>query len=94
MGASRTQLLGEVQYETQSYEKFPLLCPRCSAPMTLVAFITDPDVITRILDHLGEPSCPPEPAPARSPPQVEFEWEVELVDGTENLDNLDQTCWP
>lgn len=74
------------------YEKFPLLCPRCSAPMTLVAFITDADVITRILDHLGEPTCPPEPTPARSPPQVEFEWVVDAGDG--DVDDLDQTCWP
>jgi len=31
------------------YECLPLLCPRCSQPMRIVAFIHDPPVIERIL---------------------------------------------
>jgi len=35
--------------------------------MTVIAFLTDPPVLKRILDHLGLPSTPPAVAPARSP---------------------------
>jgi hypothetical protein len=28
-------------------------CPRCGDRLRVLAFITDPDVIARILDHLG-----------------------------------------
>ena len=31
----------------------PLQCPRCGEPMRIVAFITEPHVIDRILNHLG-----------------------------------------
>ncbi len=47
------------------YESFPLLCPRCSSAMKVVAFIRRPEVIARILRHLGEPTQPPPVAPAR-----------------------------
>jgi hypothetical protein len=33
------------------YEVDPLACPRCAAPLRIVAIITDPAVITRILVH-------------------------------------------
>jgi len=33
------------------FEVAPLACPRCAAPMRIVAVITDPAVITRILVH-------------------------------------------
>ena len=33
------------------YEVDPLACPRCAAPMRIVAVITDPAVIIRILVH-------------------------------------------
>ena len=47
------------------FEVLPLLCPRCSSAMKVVAFITQPEVIARILRHLGEPIEPPPVAPAR-----------------------------
>jgi len=34
--------------------------------MVVLAFLTDPRVLTRILDHLKLPSSPPPLAPARS----------------------------
>jgi hypothetical protein len=48
-----------------------LACPRCSTParslpMVVLAFLTDPDVLGRILQHLGLPSVAPALAPARS----------------------------
>jgi hypothetical protein len=47
-----------------------LSCPKCSThlravPMVVLAFLTDPDVVTRILHHLGLPAAPPAIAPAR-----------------------------
>lgn len=41
----------------------PLNCPSCGARMRIVAFITEPVVIARILDHLDLRS------PARAPPE-------------------------
>jgi hypothetical protein len=34
------------------YEVDPLVCPRCGAEMRVIGFITEPKVITRILDHI------------------------------------------
>ena len=44
-----------------------LTCPKCAASMVIIAFITDPSALTRILDHLKLPSTPPTLATARSP---------------------------
>jgi len=44
-----------------------LTCPRCNVPMVVLAFLTDPPVVRRILDHLHLPSVPPLVAPARCP---------------------------
>ena len=49
-------------------ERFPLECPNCGGDIRLVAFITDPGPIRRILTHVGEPLEPPPLAPARGPP--------------------------
>jgi hypothetical protein len=49
-------------------EDFPLACPACGGDIRLVAFITDPAPIRKILVHLGEPLEPPPLAPARGPP--------------------------
>jgi len=46
-----------------------LECPRCQSQMALLALITAPTVVTKILDHLRFPSCPPTLAPARSTPE-------------------------
>jgi hypothetical protein len=47
---------------TQAYEADPLTCPRCTGPMRIIAFIEQPEVIEKILTHLGL-----WPAPAHSP---------------------------
>ena len=49
-------------------EKFPLECPRCGGDIRLIAFITEPGPIRKILTHLGEPLEPPPVSPARGPP--------------------------
>ena len=56
------------------YEALPLLCPRCGSPMKIIAFITDPASLSRILKHLGVPTKPPTLHPARAPPQKDFEF--------------------
>jgi len=43
-----------------------LTCPKCAASMVIIAFLRDPSVLTRILDHLKLPSSSPPLAPARS----------------------------
>jgi len=35
------------------YEADPLTCPRCGGQMKIISFITDPQVIRHILEHLG-----------------------------------------
>ena len=49
-------------------EEFPLACPRCGGDIRLIAFITDPGPIRKLLAHLGEPFEPPPVSPARGPP--------------------------
>jgi hypothetical protein len=46
-----------------------LECPRCQSQMLLLALITAPRVVTKILDHLRIPSTPPPLAQARPPPE-------------------------
>jgi hypothetical protein len=47
------------------YEIDPLVCPECGGEMRVVAFITDPPVIKKILDHLARP-----PRATRAPPEL------------------------
>ena len=72
------------------YECLPLLCPRCGEPMRIIAFVLDPPVIERILDHIGEPSKPPQILPARSPPQAEMDFDQ--VAGSDEWPEMDQTA--
>jgi hypothetical protein len=58
-------------------EEFPVACPGCGGDIRLIAFITDPGPIRKILAHLGEPLEPPPVSPARGPPT---DW-GELVQG-------------
>ncbi len=54
------------------YEVLPLLCPACGGTMTILAFLTDPPVVSAILLHLELPHRPPPISPARGPPQGDF----------------------
>jgi hypothetical protein len=49
-------------------EEFPLECPRCGGEFRLIAFITEPGPVRKILTHLGEPLEPPPVSPGRGPP--------------------------
>jgi Putative transposase len=45
-----------------------LECPTCKGRMKLLALVTDPKSIRRLLRHLGEPTEAPPREPARGPP--------------------------
>jgi hypothetical protein len=49
------------------FEVDPLACPRCGEQMRIVAFVTEPRIIDRILDHLRR-TAPTRPRP-RAPPR-------------------------
>jgi hypothetical protein len=49
-----------------------LTCPHCGGPSRLIAQLTDPVVVRKILAHLGLPTEPPRPAPARSRELFDF----------------------
>ncbi len=63
---------------------FPLACPACGGDIRLIAFITDPALIRKILEALGASLEPPPLAPARGPPTS---W-TELVQGHDDLDAI------
>ncbi len=53
------------------YEVDPLECPKCGAGMRVIAFISDPPVVRKILEHLGLWLANARPVPrAHSPPPV------------------------
>jgi len=47
-------------------------CPSCPGRMRVVAYLDDPTVTSKILEHLGLPSQPPPIAPARERPQLDL----------------------
>jgi hypothetical protein len=47
------------------------LCPRCGGRLKIIAAIVDPQVIEKILTHLGLPARAPPRAPARHLPLFE-----------------------
>jgi hypothetical protein len=77
-GARRAELLPELgtpaavlawaKLMARVGEGFPLECPNVGGDIRLIAFITEPGPIRRILTHLGEPLEPPPVSPARGPP--------------------------
>jgi hypothetical protein len=69
---------------TRIYEVLPLLCPACGGSMKILAFLTDPPVVSAILVHLDLPNKPPPLAPARGPPQRDF-----MLDQTSSFDPAD-----
>jgi hypothetical protein len=68
-------------------EEFPLECPACGGDIRLIAFITEPGPIRKILTHLGEPLEPPPIAAARGPPT---DWD-ELVQAQDDCDIFQAT---
>jgi len=59
------------------YETDPLCCPKCSGQMRILSFIEDPDVIKKILKHLGLWDIKARPPPKRAnapPPDIHTEY--------------------
>ena len=57
-----------------------LRCTACGGPRQVIAFLSEPSVVTRILRHLNLPAVPPPLAPARAPPQAQLsDWADELA---------------
>ncbi len=52
------------------FEVDVLACPECGGRLRIIAFIAEPTVATKILDHLGLASTGPPTAPARRPPEL------------------------
>ncbi len=48
------------------YEVDPLTCRQCGAKMKILAFIIEPSVIRRILDHLDHKASQPRAPPLRT----------------------------
>jgi len=65
-------------------EAFPLACPACGGNIRLIACITDPAPIRKILTYLGEPLEPPPLAPARGPP-TSWDERVQLHDDSDAI---------
>jgi hypothetical protein len=54
------------------YEVDPLVCPKCSAEMRVIAVIEDSDVIKEILKHLGLWETKREPRPVANAPPIDI----------------------
>ena len=50
-------------------------CPKCLATLSVIAYITDPVVIVKILRHLNLPTSLPAKSPARLPPQLSIDFD-------------------
>ena len=50
------------------YALLPLRCTLCGGEMRIIAFVSARPAIHSILTYLGQPTAPPEVAPARGPP--------------------------
>ena len=60
------------------YEVNPLICSNCGQEMEIIAFITTPKEVYKILDHIGEPTKSPPLSPARDPPGWTYQMDQTL----------------
>ncbi len=66
-----------------------LRCPRCNGKMRVIAALSKPATVAKVLAHLDLPTALPSPAPARAPP-----WsEDELDQGELDLDHDNDPAW-
>jgi hypothetical protein len=62
-----------------------LTCNKCGGPRRIIAFIEEPAVVRKILDHLGLQTTGPPRAPPRPSPQADL---FDLPDDSSNSPNL------
>ena len=67
----RPRRLPWAQLLRRTFDVDALTCFRCQVPMVVLAFLTDPTVVQKILAHLGLPTVPPPLTPARLAAQEE-----------------------
>jgi hypothetical protein len=67
----------------RTFEIDVLACPGCGGRLRLLATIDDPNVVRKILSHLGLPTECPEALPARSPPRRDPELFCAFLGGSE-----------
>jgi len=65
-----------------------MTCPMCSAPLTVIAYLTDVSVVHKILAHLQLPTAQPPLAPARYP-----EAQLDLFDDQVDIDSDRLPSW-
>lgn len=63
-----------------------LKCEKCGGKMKVIATIEDPEVIVKILKHLGLSWEVPERAPPCAPPQESFGWGDAPADNYSQID--------
>jgi len=74
----------------------PLICPKCRDPMKVIAFLEDPPVIRKILQHLGmwETQQPPPPKkmvsylPSEPVEEDGLPWAADPVYEYDNIDPI------
>ena len=74
----------------------PLVCPKCRGPMKIIAFLEDPPVIRKILQHLGIWETQPRPPPKKiiASPTVEpiaeeyLPWEADPIYEYDHIDPI------
>ncbi len=54
------------------YKVNPLLCPKCSGSMRIIAFIEDEQLVKKILKHLGLWDVKRKPPPCANPPEADL----------------------
>ena len=65
------------------YDVLPQLCPARGCQMRILAFLTDPPVVSAILLHVELPHQPRPISPPRSPPQRDFLNQTPAFDPTD-----------
>ena len=78
----RPRRLGWAQLLRRVLDIDVLTCAKCASAMTVIAFLTDTKVVTRILDHLALPSAAPLIAEPRLPAAEDQYCDVPLYDET------------
>ena len=69
---SKASLFRWAMLMARIFEVFPFSCPKCNHPMRIISFIKDGHSVRKILNHINEPSEPPIIAPARGPPEFDY----------------------
>ncbi len=75
-GSSKALRKNWARFIQKIYETDPLCCPKCSGKMKILSFIEDPEVIKKILKHLGlwDIKARPPPKVTTTPPDFSIDY--------------------